>query len=112
VSPIFTVISSAAELSANADDPAESRNLLFWLRLQTADSSTSLGMTMRFVFSTAESRGRGRPRHTFSSSGELLVAEAGGQMVVHHAYGLHEGVADGGADEGESALLQVFAYGV
>jgi hypothetical protein len=33
-------------------------------------------------------------------------------VVVHHAYRLHEGVADGGADKFETALQQVFAQGV
>ena len=44
---LFIVISSAAELSANADDPAESRNLLFARASQ--GSSTSLGMTVSGV---------------------------------------------------------------
>ena len=43
---------------------------------------------------------------------ELAVAEAGGGVVVDHADGLHERVADGGADEAEAAFFQVFAYGV
>ena len=43
---------------------------------------------------------------------ELTVAEAGGGVVVDHADGLHESVADGGADEAEAAFFQVFAYGV
>jgi len=33
-------------------------------------------------------------------------------VVVHHARGLHEGVANRGADERESAFLQIFAHGV
>ena len=33
-------------------------------------------------------------------------------MVVHHASGLHEGVADRRAYEAEAALLQIFAHGV
>ena len=33
-------------------------------------------------------------------------------MVVDHAGGLHEGVANCRADEAEAALLQIFAYGV
>lgn len=32
-----------------------------------------------------------------------------GAVVVNHAYRLHEGVADGAADEFEAALAQVFA---
>ena len=34
-----------------------------------------------------------------------LVSEAGGVVVVDHAGGLHEGVADGGADEAEAAAF-------
>ena len=56
--------------------------------------------------------GEGARSTLLAQRGELLVAEADGQMVVYHAYGLHEGVADGGADERESALLQVFAHGI
>ena len=33
-------------------------------------------------------------------------------MIVHHARGLHKGVANGGTDKGESTLLQIFAHGV
>jgi hypothetical protein len=36
---------------------------------------------------------------------DLSVAETTRQVVVHHAYGLHEGIADGGADEGESPFF-------
>src|ERR1700680_5009520 len=43
---------------------------------------------------------------------ELAVAEAGGGVVVDHADGLHERVADGGADEAEATFFHVFAYGV
>ena len=43
---------------------------------------------------------------------ELAVAEAGGGVVVNHTNGLHEGVADGGADEAEAAFFQVLTYGV
>jgi hypothetical protein len=42
---------------------------------------------------------------------ELGVAEAGGEVVVDHANGLHEGVADGGADEGEAAGFEGFGHG-
>ena len=42
----------------------------------------------------------------------LLVTEAVRRVVVDHADGLHEGVADGGADEAEATLLEVFAEGV
>ena len=30
-------------------------------------------------------------------------------MIIDHADGLHEGVDDGGTDEGETAFLEVFA---
>ncbi len=33
-------------------------------------------------------------------------------MVIDHADGLHEGVADGGADEFEAALFEGFAHGI
>ena len=41
-----------------------------------------------------------------------MVAEAGGGVVIDHADGLHEGVADGGAHETEAAILQALAYGI
>ena len=34
------------------------------------------------------------------------------RVIVDHSCGLHEGVADGGADEGESSSLEVFAHRV
>lgn len=40
------------------------------------------------------------------------MAEAICGVVIDHADGLHEGVADGGADEAEAAFFQVFAHGV
>ena len=40
------------------------------------------------------------------------MAEAADQVVVDHAGGLHEGVADGGADEAEGAALEVLVDGV
>jgi hypothetical protein len=43
---------------------------------------------------------------------EFAVAEAANQMVIRHAYSLHEGVANRSADKRESALLQVFAHGI
>src|SRR5215475_8072401 len=43
---------------------------------------------------------------------ELSVTEAGEEMVVDHASGLHEGVADCGANETETTLLQIFAHSV
>jgi len=40
------------------------------------------------------------------------VAEAVGGVVVDHACRLHEGVANGGADEFEAAFFEVRAHGV
>ena len=39
------------------------------------------------------------------------MAEAVCQVVVAHADGLHEGVADGGADEAEAVLFEGLAHG-
>src|ERR1700731_176485 len=47
-----------------------------------------------------------------SPGSPLRITEAVGEVVVHHSDGLHEGVANRGADERESALLQIFAHGV
>ncbi len=33
-------------------------------------------------------------------------------MIVHHAHRLHEGIADGAADEGEAALLEGLGHGI
>src|SRR5436309_13382642 len=43
-------------------------------------------------------------------SPDLGVPEASHEMVVDHARGLHEGVADRRADEGEAAPLKVLAH--
>ena len=40
-------------------------------------------------------------------AGELGVAMAGKQMIVDHARGLHEGIADRRADEAEAAALEL-----
>jgi hypothetical protein len=39
---------------------------------------------------------------------DLPIPEACNNMIIHHPDRLHESVTDGRADEGESALLQVF----
>lgn len=39
----------------------------------------------------------------------FCVAVAVGGVVVYHADGLHVGVDDGGAYEGETAFFEVFA---
>src|SRR3569623_1004072 len=44
--------------------------------------------------------------------GDRFLAEAIGRMIVDHANGLHEGVADRRADELESEALQILAHGV
>src|SRR5512135_673072 len=40
------------------------------------------------------------------------MPEASHEVIVHHAGGLHERVADGAADETKAAFLQVLAHGV
>ena len=40
------------------------------------------------------------------------MARTGDEVIVHHAGCLHEGVADGGTDEFESAPQQVAAHGI
>ena len=42
----------------------------------------------------------------------LTVPEAARGVVVDHADGLHEGVADGGADESEAAFLEILREGI
>ena len=46
-----------------------------------------------------------RLQRSFALTLHLTVAEAIDGVVVDHAGGLHEGVADGGADELEAAPL-------
>ena len=43
---------------------------------------------------------------------DLVAAKAIPSMVIDHAGGLHERVADCGADEAEAATLQVLAHDV
>ena len=43
---------------------------------------------------------------------QFRVPEAARQVIVYHAGGLHEGIANGGADEREAALDQTLAHGV
>ena len=33
-------------------------------------------------------------------------------MIIHHAHGLHKGIADRRPDKGESSFLQIFAHGI
>ena len=46
--------------------------------------------------------------------GQLLVRrprdEAIGRMIVHHAYSLHKGIADGGADKIKPSFFEVLAH--
>src|SRR5689334_17696846 len=48
-------------------------------------------------------------RFAGSTNGANSITAA--KVVVHHPAGLHEGVADRGSDEGETALFQVLAHG-
>jgi hypothetical protein len=45
-------------------------------------------------------------------SGKLFVPEAGDEMVVDHADGLHVGITDRRADKFEATLEQIFAHRV
>src|SRR5690348_5604252 len=56
----------------------------------------------------ASSSGRGSPTEAL----HLAVAEAGDEMVVHHAHGLHEGVTDGRPHEAEAPLRERRAHRV
>src|SRR4030066_2424088 len=53
-----------------------------------------------------------RSTHARILPANLVMAETVEQMGVHHAGGLHVGVADGGADELEAARLEILAQGV
>src|SRR3954471_17846562 len=46
----------------------------------------------------------------YGGSSRFPAAEAGVDVVVHHADGLHEGVADGGTHEAESPPLELLAH--
>ena len=46
-----------------------------------------------------------------ASALDLTIPEAASEVVVDHSGGLHESVADGGADKSKTAALQVFAHG-
>src|SRR6267142_4588974 len=43
---------------------------------------------------------------------QLAVAEAGDEVVIHHAHRLHEGIADGRPDEAEATRRQGVAHRV
>ena len=47
-----------------------------------------------------------------TSTPKLPVAKAIHEMIVDHADGLHEGVANGAADKLEAAFLEIFAHGL
>src|SRR5436190_9580341 len=59
---------------------------------------------------TNQTNQTGRTRLTSWTSPKLAKAETIDCVIVDHADGLHEGVADGGADEFEAALEEVFAH--
>ena len=42
---------------------------------------------------------------------DLVVPEAGNEVVVDHSDGLHEGIANGGSYELEAAFLEFFTHG-
>src|SRR5438309_10268261 len=52
------------------------------------------------------------PGSTFGDGGDLFAPKAAAVVVVDHAGGLHEGVADGRAHELEAAADQIFAQSV
>src|SRR5690606_29409296 len=52
------------------------------------------------------------PLCTPSPAPHLRIPETVGRVVVHHANRLHEGIADCGADEVETALLEILAHGI
>ena len=45
-------------------------------------------------------------------SGELTIAEAVRNMIIHQARRLHESITDGGSHEVEASFLEVFAHPV
>ena len=49
---------------------------------------------------------------TLHTARQFAVPEAIDEVVIDHSGGLHEGVADGGADKAETAFLQGLAHGV
>src|SRR5258707_1167730 len=54
--------------------------------------------------------GRIRPAERSSAATSFGIAETLNRMVVHQPRGLHEGIADGRADEVEAAFLQILAH--
>jgi hypothetical protein len=60
----------------------------------------------------AGSTGKGRPAaNSLAIWRHLAISEAIQQVIVHHPYRLHKGIADCRANEAEPALEQVFAHG-
>ncbi len=90
--------------------PGEIVALFQWLNLQRDVAVARVEQFERRVCHRSTPPPALRGRFTFWL--ELSVAEALDQVVVDHADGLHEGVADRGADELEAPTLQVFAHGV
>jgi len=58
----------------------------------------------------AETLSRDQLRTSSGRQYKLLVSKTVGRMIVDHADGLHEGVADGRPDKIEAAFFQVFAH--
>src|SRR5579862_6050377 len=46
------------------------------------------------------------------TSCNFVMTETGDDVVVHHANRLHEGIADGRADEAEPTALQIAAHDI
>src|SRR5580704_473662 len=56
--------------------------------------------------------GQDRSGGTAACAVDLGIAEAFHAMIVHHAYRLHKGVADGRAHEVAAAFFKILAHGV
>ena len=68
------------------------------------------GDTQQRGITDAADVARNSARQSYSSDlADLCIPETIDEMIVDHTDGLHEGIADGGADEREAAPLQVFA---
>lgn len=50
--------------------------------------------------------------YSSNAATKFRVARAVDEVIVDHSSGLHVGIHDGGADELEAALAEVFAEGV
>ena len=43
---------------------------------------------------------------------DCFVTETGGGVVIHHADGLHEGIADGATHKAEPSFFEIFTHGI